>query len=56
MGDELIDKMITDLEHIPINVLDGYEEFQGKKDIFKKTMKENIEMTCYLYFKNCENN
>jgi hypothetical protein len=21
----------------------------------KKTMKENIEMTCYLYFKNCEN-
>jgi hypothetical protein len=54
MGDEYIDKIIDNLEHIPINIQEGYEEFQGKKDTLKKLMKQKIETTCYLYFKNCE--
>jgi len=56
IGDELVDKMIEKLDNIPLNIKDGYDDFQGNKDLLKKTMKEKIEMTCYLYFQNCEDN
>ena len=56
IGDETIDNIINDLKHIPINIQDGYENFIGKKDLLKKQIKTKLEVACYLYFKNLEDN
>jgi len=42
------------LENVPKNVQDGYDNFIGKKDILKKQIKTKLEVACYLYFKNIE--
>jgi uncharacterized phage infection (PIP) family protein YhgE len=54
IGDDIIDNIINNLEHVPKNVQDGYDNFIGKKELLKKQIKTKIEVACYLYFKNIE--
>jgi hypothetical protein len=54
IGDDTIDNIINNLEHVPKNVQDGYDNFIGKKELLKKQIKTKIEVACYLYFKNIE--
>jgi len=53
-GEKVIDDYLDDLEHIPQNVQEGYDNFIDKKEILIKQIKTKIEFACYLYFKNIE--
>jgi hypothetical protein len=53
-GGRVIDDYIEELEHIPENVQDGYDDFMGKKELLIKEIKTKIELACCLYFKNLE--
>jgi transposase-like protein len=53
-GGRVIDDYIDELEHIPENVQDGYDDFMSKKELLIKEIKTKIELACYLYFKNIE--
>jgi len=53
-GEKVIDDYMDDLEHIPQNVQDGYDDYFGKKELLIKQIKTKIEFACYLYFKNIE--
>jgi len=54
MGNEILEKIVDEMKHIPANIKDGYENFQGTKESLEKFIKKEIEIIGYLYFKNNE--
>jgi len=54
LGENILDDFMDELDHIPSNIQKGYDDFQGTKESIRKKMLIKIEMLCYLYFKNIE--
>jgi len=54
-GDKCIQKFLDEMDHIPLNIQDGFDEFQGRKDSLKDFIKKEIELISYVYCKNRDN-
>jgi hypothetical protein len=55
-GDKCIQKFLDEMDNIPLNIQDGFDEFQGRKELLKDFIKKEIELIAFVYCKNRDNN
>ena len=55
MGDTILEKIVEERKHIPQNIQEGFDDYQAVKDSLEDLIIKEIEMICYLHFKNLDN-
>jgi hypothetical protein len=52
MGDDILDNFFIEKDYVPVNIKEGYDDFQSRKEQLKEFIKKEIEMIAFLYNKN----